>query len=73
MLNQTRRAMGAATKIAEITAAIARSPIVRAPAPRHARRLPAGFDEVDVAILEWIAAEGRARRTSLLGLNRHLA
>lgn len=23
------------------------------------RPLPAGFDEVDVAILEWIAAEGR--------------
>ena len=43
---------------------IARSPIVVAPpSPRQRRRLPAGFptgfDEADVAILEWIAAEGR--------------
>jgi hypothetical protein len=39
-----------------LATAIARSPIVVAPplAP-----LPAGFDAVDVAILEWIAAEGR--------------
>jgi hypothetical protein len=37
---------------------IARSQIVLAgPAPR--RLLPAGFDEVDVAVLDWIAAEGR--------------
>jgi len=39
-----------------LAAAIARSPIVVAqPAPR----LPAGFTEVDAAILDWIAAEGR--------------
>jgi hypothetical protein len=35
---------------------IARSPIVMA---RSAARFPAGFDEVDAAILDWIAAEGR--------------
>ena len=26
---------------------------------RPAARFPAGFDEVDVAILDWIVAEGR--------------
>lgn len=42
-----------------LAAIIARSPIVIAdPAPRLAR-LPAHFDEVDLAILDWIAAEGR--------------
>jgi len=41
--------------IEALAAAIARSPIVVArPAPS-----PAGFDAADVAILEWIAAEGR--------------
>jgi hypothetical protein len=39
-----------------LIAAIARSPIVVA---RPAARLPAGFDDVDVAILNWIAAEAR--------------
>jgi len=42
--------------LATLTAVIARSPIVLA-AP--ASRLPAGFEAVDIAILEWIAAEGR--------------
>jgi hypothetical protein len=43
-----------------LTATIARSPIVvrRTPA-----LLPAGFDEVDLAILNWIAAEARQLRT----------
>ncbi len=43
-----------------LAAVIARSQIVVAERmPR--RRLPAGFDEVDIAILDWIAAEdGRA-------------
>jgi hypothetical protein len=27
-----------------------------------ARHLPAGFDDVDIAILEWIAAEGGGLR-----------
>lgn len=39
-----------------LVAAIADSPIVVA---RPAACFPAGFDEVDVAILNWIAAEGR--------------
>ncbi len=42
-----------------LAAAIAHSQIVvRQPAP-GARPLPLGFAAVDVAILEWIAAEGR--------------
>jgi hypothetical protein len=41
-----------------LAAVIARSPIVVA---RPASRLPAGFDDVDVAILNWIAAEARLR------------
>jgi len=39
-----------------LAALIARSPIVVAERAAH---FPARFDEVDVAILEWIAAEGR--------------
>ena len=39
-----------------LAAVIAHSQIVVA-APR--RRLPAGFDEVDIAILDWIVAETR--------------
>ena len=39
--------------------AIARSPIV---VPRPATLLPAGFDEIDLAILNWIAAEARQLR-----------
>jgi hypothetical protein len=46
------------TDLETIVAAIARSPIVVANLALH-RRLPAGFDAVDVAILDWIAAEGR--------------
>jgi hypothetical protein len=50
---------------AALAAVIARSPIVvaaTAPPPMQpalARRFPAGFDDVDIAVLEWIAAEGR--------------
>jgi hypothetical protein len=43
-----------------LTATIARSPIV---VRRTAALLPAGFDEIDVAILNWIAAEARQLRT----------
>ena len=45
-----------------IATVIAHSQIVVTQATREAAAgspLPAGFDEVDVAILEWIAAEGR--------------
>ncbi len=38
-----------------LVTAIAHSPIVVA---GLAKRLPDGFDDVDVAILDWIAAEG---------------
>jgi len=45
--------------VAALTAMIARSQIVLAQAEKPAVRLPAGFDAVDLAILDWIAAEGR--------------
>ncbi len=45
------------TDLETLAAVIARSQIVVERAPR--RRLPPGFDEVDVAILDWIAAEAR--------------
>jgi len=49
------------TDLETLAAVIARSQIVVVErTPR--RRLPAGFDDVDVAVLDWIAAE--ARRTS---------
>jgi hypothetical protein len=41
-----------------LAAVIARSQIVVAAMPADIRRFPAGFDSVDIAILEWIAAEG---------------
>ncbi len=48
-----------------LAAVIARSQIVVAERmPR--RRLPAGFDEVDIAILDWIAAEDRRASLYLL-------
>ena len=56
--------------------AIAHSPIVvaRASSPASSRAamiepvfssFPAGFDEADVAVLHWIAAEGRVARRRL--------
>ena len=46
-----------------LAAVIAHSQIVVA-APR--KRLPAGFDEVDIAILDWIVAETRYAGRSCL-------
>ena len=45
--------------IATITSVIERSDIVVSAA---AERLPAAYEQVDVAILRWIAAEGRRGR-----------
>ncbi len=42
-----------------IAGLIARSPIVVSQLAKPAARLPARFDDNDVAVLEWIAAEGR--------------
>jgi hypothetical protein len=51
-------------KLATLVAVIAHSPIVVRQPPRLAASslappLPAGFEAVDLAILDWIAAEGR--------------
>ncbi|MDR3419709.1 MAG: hypothetical protein P4L80_00440 [Xanthobacteraceae bacterium] len=42
-----------------LAAVIARSPIVIVRPAGTAGRLPAGFDDVDAAVLDWIAAEAR--------------
>ena len=44
---------------ATLAAVIANSQIVIAADDVSARRLPAGFDDVDFAVLEWNAEEGR--------------
>lgn len=44
---------------------IASSRIVYAGSTAAAQRLPAGFDEVDIATLEWIAAEVVSARASV--------
>ena len=46
------------TDLETLAVVIARSQIVVADRTPP-RRLPAGFDDVDAAILDWIAAEGR--------------
>jgi hypothetical protein len=48
-----------AVALETLVAAVVQSPIIVA---RPAVLLPAGFDEVDLAILNWIAAEARQRR-----------
>jgi hypothetical protein len=55
------------TDLETLAAVIARSPIVVAQ-PALRRRLPDGFDAVDVAILDWIAAEGRRTGRALVRL-----
>jgi len=51
--------------IAALALAIARSPIVVAQSSGR-RRLPDGFEDVDLAILDWIAQEGRRVGRSLI-------
>ena len=49
-----------------LSAVIAHSQIVVVLPAVTGQRLPAGFDKVDIAILEWIAAEGRRIRPNYL-------
>ena len=52
-----------------LAAVIARSEIVVARVvaqPAARQRLPAGFEEVDIAVLDWIAREGRRVGRSLV-------
>jgi len=46
------------TDLETLLAVIARSPIIVARRPARLR-LPANFDDVDIAILDWIVAEAR--------------
>lgn len=48
-----------AVAFATLTAVIAHSPIVLPRPIGFSAYLPAGFDAVDIAVLDWIAAEGR--------------
>jgi len=45
--------------IATLAAMIARSQIVVREPPRYLEFFPVGYEEIDVAVLDWIAAEGR--------------
>jgi hypothetical protein len=56
------------TTIAMISAVIAHSQIVVAASTRSVPCLPAGFDDVDLAVLDWIAAEGRRLGRGLLAI-----
>jgi hypothetical protein len=46
-------------EIAKLAAVIAQSQIVVPRRPKAYEHLPAGYEQIDFAILEWIAAEGR--------------
>lgn len=50
--------------IATLIAVIARSQIIVV-VVEPAKALPDGYDDVDVAVLEWIAAEGRRARRGM--------
>ena len=52
--------------IQTLTAVIAHSQIVVAEPHRPMPSLPGGFDDVDIAVLDWIAAEGRRLGRKLL-------
>ncbi len=53
------------TDLETLAAIIARSQIVVVDRAQR-RRLPAGFDAADVAVLDWIAAEGRRAGRSFI-------
>src|SRR5580704_16790560 len=52
-------------ELCALAEAIARSPIFVPARIAPASLLPASFEAVDVAVLDWIAAEGRAARSAL--------
>ncbi len=45
--------------IATLAAMVSHSQIVVSDPPQYTACFPAGYEEVDIAVLEWIAAEGR--------------
>ena len=72
MLDSMRQADIETSDLATLAAVIARSQIVvpilaRTVALRPVRQpLPEGFDEADIAVLEWIATEARRARRALV-------
>jgi hypothetical protein len=58
--------MAASSDLQTITRMIARSPITVTTPALAVTRLPAGYDQVDIAVLRWIALESRRA-----GLARH--
>jgi hypothetical protein len=60
---ETLAAMIARSQIV-VAQALARPALVRS----WTRQLPAGFDAADIAVLDWIAAEGRRASRSLVRL-----
>jgi len=56
-----------------LTTAIAHSQIVVKSRAATEQRLPPGFDDVDILILEWIVAEGRHARRRFSYMKRWAA
>jgi hypothetical protein len=56
------------TTVESIFAAIARSQIIVPNPYRTVSSLPPGFDFVDIAVLDWIAAEDRRLGRALLAM-----
>jgi hypothetical protein len=57
---------GSCRTIEKISAVIARSQIVVAQPSRAVPSLPTGFDYGDIAVLDWIAVDGRRQGRGLL-------
>jgi hypothetical protein len=65
-VSQTKRFTLISPTIERISAVIAHSQIAAAPPRRAVSSLPGEFDYADVAVLDWIAAEGRRLGRALL-------
>jgi hypothetical protein len=65
-VDELRLIPGSYQTIEKISAVIARSQIVVAQPCRAVPSLPTGFDYVDIAVLDWIAVDGRRQGRGLL-------
>ena len=66
MMKPSRDQNGLAFEI--LATVVAHSQIAVARPAKPAPHFPAGFDEVDISILDWIAAEGRRVGSTLAGV-----